>query len=66
MKNTKEYNKMYYENHKLNNHLLLIECPNCGQNICNLSLKKHQNSAKCQLISLRKHNEIYNNEIKNI
>jgi hypothetical protein len=53
MKNTKDYNKNYYESHKKENHLSIVECDNCGKCVCLLSLKKHQLSTKCQFQALK-------------
>lgn len=53
MKNTKEYNKIYYEFHKRDNHLSQTECDLCGKLICLLALKKHKLSIKCQFKALK-------------
>lgn len=54
MKNSKEYNKKYYDTHKENNHLSQVQCDVCNKCVCLLSLKKHKLSIKCQFENLKK------------
>ena len=57
MKNTKEYNKKYYEEKKFEKGLKKINCEFCDKPICANSMKYHINTPKCQLIRLQKINQ---------
>ena len=56
MKNSKEYNKKYYEEKKLEKGLRKINCEFCDKLICSNAMKYHQTTSKCQLIKLQKLN----------
>lgn len=52
MKNTKEYNKMYYESSKYEKGLKKINCIYCNKLICSNALKYHLETPKCLLSKL--------------
>lgn len=52
MKNTPEYNKNYYEEHKHEKVLKKINCEFCQKSISICSLKYHQSTPNCRLVKL--------------
>jgi hypothetical protein len=50
---SKEYNKKYYEQKKLEKGLKKVECCHCKRMVCSNALKNHQKTPLCQLTKLQ-------------